>query len=134
MTDTVDSFEDDAPLHHGACPDFPPPKCGKSVVYVIGQRQSSVAKIGVTSGNLRIRLKSIQTGSPVRLEVLWWFFASAADEQYLHAEFDEFRLEGEWFDFRGEEPDVCVRAAAMRLWPERFPEAEWIVKHLRDAA
>lgn len=114
------SGADNERLYHGECPEFPPPKDGRSVVYVIGERQSSVAKIGVTSGDLRKRLKSIQTGSPVKLEVLWWFFASAADEQYLHAEFDEYRLQGEWFDFQGEEPDILVKARASRIWPERF--------------
>lgn len=107
-------------LYHGECPEFPPPRFGNSLVYVIGQRNSSIAKIGVTGGSLRSRLKGIQTGSPVKLEVLWWFYASTADEQYLHAVFDEYRLEGEWFDFRGEEPDIVVKAAATRLWPERF--------------
>lgn len=130
MTD-ISEFESaydadaDERLYHGTCPEFPSPKSGKSVVYVIGQQQSSIAKIGVTGGDLRKRLKSIQTGSPIKLEVLWWFFASPEDEQRLHEEFDEFRLEGEWFDFQGEEPDILVQCAATRLWPERFPEFEW---------
>jgi len=121
----AEGVEEDDRLYHGACPDFPPPKGGRSVVYVIGQQQSSIAKIGVTTGDLRKRLKGIQTGSPIRLEVLWWFFASAADEQRLHREFDYCRLEGEWFDFAGEEPDMVVKARAMNLWPERFPEFDW---------
>ncbi|MEU1497311.1 GIY-YIG nuclease family protein [Streptomyces sp. NPDC005732] len=114
--------EDDDRLYHCACPPFPTPGPGNSVVYVIGRQQSSIAKIGVTGGDLRKRLKGIQTGSPVKLEVLWWFFASAEDEQRLHDEFDYCRLEGEWFDFKGEEPDQVVRACAMNLWPERFPD------------
>jgi hypothetical protein len=114
---------DDDKLYHGLCPEFPPR--GNSVVYVIGQQQSSIAKVGVTGGDLRKRLKGIQTGSPVKLEVLWWFFASPEDEQRLHEEFADLRLEGEWFDFQGEEPDILVKCAALRLWPERFPEFDW---------
>jgi hypothetical protein len=120
-----DEFADDDKLYHGVCPEFPPPKGGRSVVYVIGRQQSSVAKVGVTGGDLHKRLKSIQTGSPVKLEVLWWFYASAEDEQRLHREFQDYRMEGEWFDFQGEEPDLVVKARAMNLWPDRFPEPDW---------
>lgn len=68
------------------------------VVYVIGQYGSGVVKIGTTS-NLRARLRTIQTGSPVRLEVLWSCPGGRNLEAYLHDAFSPLRLEGEWFDF-----------------------------------
>lgn len=68
------------------------------VVYVIGQHGSGVVKIGTTS-SLRARLRTIQTGSPVRLEVLWSCAGGRHLEAYLHDAFSPLRLEGEWFNF-----------------------------------
>ncbi|MFI8792665.1 GIY-YIG nuclease family protein [Streptomyces sp. NPDC055105] len=84
------------------------------VVYVIGQTGSPVVKIGVTK-NLRSRLKGIQTGSPVRLEVLWSQPAGYELEAALHAHFSAKRLEGEWFDFGSSDPVEAVRVAAERF-------------------
>lgn len=121
VSNAADNQSNDGELYHGLCPDFPP-KGAPPVVYVIGRQQSSIAKIGFTSRDPRKRLGGIQTGSPVKLEVLWWFFGSFEDEQRLHEEFSHCRLESEWFDFQDEEPDILVKCAAMRLWPERFSE------------
>lgn len=77
------------------------------VVYVIGQPGSRVAKIGTTS-NLRARLRAIQTGYPLRLEVLWSCPGGRRLESWLHSAFESRRLEGEWFDFRDADPALSV--------------------------
>lgn len=83
---------------------------GHQVVYVIGQPGRRVVKIGTTS-NLHARLRSLQTASPVRLEVLWAGRGGRRLEAWLHNELESLRLEGEWFDFRDEEdPGLSVIA------------------------
>lgn len=104
-------------------PKLPPPAQGGDVVYVIGQPHSAVVKIGVT-GNVRSRLKAIQTGSPVPLKVLWWHPANRELESQLHEEFRYCRLEGEWFDFGVEEPVDCVQMTVQTLRPQDFPGLE----------
>lgn len=80
----------------------------RQVVYVIGQPGQRVAKIGTTS-NLRARLRAIQTGCPVRLEVLWTCPGGRVLESWLHRAFGERRLEGEWFDFGEYDPVLSVQ-------------------------
>lgn len=87
------------------------------VVYVIGQPGSPVVKIGTTS-RLRKRLKGVQTGSPIRLEVLWSCPGGGWLEERLHTMFAPLRLEGEWFDFGSADPVTQVAKAA--------DEARWI--------
>lgn len=78
------------------------------VVYVIGQPGQSVVKIGTTS-NLRARLRVIQTGSPVRLQILWSGPGGRRLESWLHDIFKHWRLEGEWFDFHDSDPVASVK-------------------------
>lgn len=82
-------------------------------VYVIGQHGSSVVKIGTTS-SLQSRLKSLQSGYPLRLELLWHTSGGWGLEQFLHKCFAEKRLEGEWFDFGDQDPIDAVSEAALR--------------------
>jgi hypothetical protein len=104
----------------GRLPPFPPKNFGRDVLYVIGRPGLAVVKIGVTR-NLVARLKSIQTGSPIPLSVLWWHPGSYDLEEQVHREFREFRMEGEWFDFGVEEPDILTEMAVQRLRPSEFP-------------
>ncbi|MGW0904983.1 GIY-YIG nuclease family protein [Streptomyces sp. NPDC002853] len=90
-------------------PPLPPP--GQSaVVYAIGERDSSIVKIGTTE-NARSRLRQIQTGHPHKLHVRWSFGGSVELEDYLHKRFDHLRLEGEWFDFRDADPVTEISKA-----------------------
>lgn len=83
-------------------------------VYVIGQHGSSVVKIGTTS-SLQSRLKSLQSGYPLRLEILWHMSGGWGLEQFLHKCFADKRLEGEWFDFGDQDPiDAASQAAIKR--------------------
>jgi len=109
-----------APTQEGRLPPLPPRHFGRDVLYVIGQPGTSIVKIGVTR-NVSSRLKSLQTGSPVPLAVLWWHPGSYDLEENLHAKFSEYRLAGEWFDFGVEEPDVLTELAVQRLRPDEFP-------------
>lgn len=101
-------------------PPMPPKNFGRDVLYVIGKPGLAVAKIGVTR-NLAARLKSLQTGSPVPLSVLWWHPGSYDLEEKVHAAFKEYRLEGEWFDFGVEEPDILTEMTVQSLRPDEFP-------------
>lgn len=104
----------------GRLPPLPPRTYGRDVLYVIGQPGTAIVKIGVTK-SVPSRLKSIQTGSPVPLSVLWWHPGSYDLEEILHREFVDLRLHGEWFDFGVEEPDQLVELAVRRMRPREFP-------------
>lgn len=81
------------------------------MIYVIGTKGSSVAKIGFTSGKASDRLVAIQIGNPSTLEVLWAEAGDRALEGKLHVTFRPFSLRGEWFDFRGLDPVGEVQTA-----------------------
>lgn len=101
-------------------PPLPPQNYGRSVLYVIGQPGTAVVKIGKTT-SVASRLRSIQTGSPVPLAVLWWHIGGDELEKPLHRKFKEYRLYGEWFDFGVEEPDILVELEVIKRRPEEFP-------------
>ncbi|MER6135108.1 GIY-YIG nuclease family protein [Streptomyces sp. NPDC001815] len=83
-------------------------------VYLIGQHGSSIAKIGTTA-SLQNRLRSLQSGYPLKLEILWHKRGGWGLERYLHGVFADRRIEGEWFDFGDEDPrDAVSDAAALR--------------------
>lgn len=112
-------------------PPMPPGKFGRDVLYVIGQPGTSIVKIGVTQ-NVPSRLKNIQTGSPVRLAVRWWHVGSYDLERTLHDEFQDCKLEGEWFDFGVEEPELIVESAVERLRSDEFPPPIGIEESFED--
>lgn len=53
-------------------------------------------KIGFTT-NLKSRLDSLRTGSPVKLALVFTHPGTQQDERALHKRFAEHRMEGEWF-------------------------------------
>jgi hypothetical protein len=70
-------------------------------IYFILNQNSNAIKIG-RAKNLERRMKSLQTSSPTKLELLKSIsvqgMSEAQDlEQSLHKKFDELRLTGEWF-------------------------------------
>jgi hypothetical protein len=71
--------------------------CGLYVIKIQGTRKH---KIGITK-NIRKRLKEFATGNPYNLKLL--FFISTNHfkslEKFLHNEYKEYRLKGEWFSF-----------------------------------
>ena len=80
-------------------------------VYFIGSpsQPSSPIKIGFTT-DLKKRLKSLQTGSPNKLEVLAVVEAGGAQERAYHEQFAAHRLNGEWFD---PHPDILAEIARL---------------------
>ncbi|MFI8872437.1 GIY-YIG nuclease family protein [Streptomyces sp. NPDC055243] len=83
-------------------------------VYVVGQYGNPVVKIGTTS-SLQHRVRSLQSGYPLRLEALWRTPGGWGLERYLHDHFADIRLQGEWFDFGDRDPvDAVAKAANAR--------------------
>ncbi|MCX5528970.1 GIY-YIG nuclease family protein [Streptomyces sp. NBC_00006] len=101
---------------------------GAAEVYLVGSFGSSIAKIG-TSGSLQRRLSNLQTGYPLKLEILWHRPGGWALEDYLKTYFKDRKLEGEWFDFGEEDPMEAVLRAVAKKYPEEFPD--WPVSQQR---
>ncbi|MDX2557636.1 GIY-YIG nuclease family protein [Streptomyces stelliscabiei] len=66
-------------------------------VYLIGSPTSPLVKIGWTDNPER-RLRHLQTGSPVPLQLLALFEGGSIVEAELHRRFADKRRHGEWFD------------------------------------
>jgi hypothetical protein len=81
-----------------------------SVVYLIGEANSSVAKIG-TSVDASVRLAALQTGSPVRIHLLATAAGTTALENALHKRFSALCVHGEWFDFGQRDRVEAFRSA-----------------------
>ena len=88
-------------------------------VYVIAAPEISPGrvKIGHTSRHPYQRLADLQTGSPTRLQLIFWTEGNESTEQLLHALFSLRRVHGEWFDF-GEADPVAEISEAVRLMRE----------------
>lgn len=67
-----------------------------SVVYFIGPKRGDLVKIGYAA-DLVSRLRHLQTGSPVKLEVLAAIAGGLDLERTYHRQFAAHRLHGEWF-------------------------------------
>ncbi|MFJ8028453.1 GIY-YIG nuclease family protein [Streptomyces sp. NPDC096311] len=78
----------------------------KERVYLIGSPGSPLVKIGWTDNPER-RLRHLQTGSPVPLELLALFEGGHIAEAELHRRFADKRRHGEWFDL-GSDPVGAV--------------------------
>ena len=98
-----------------------------SVVYVIGNADNRLVKIGTTTASADKRLSGIQTMSPSLLSVLWTTPGGRELEQELHRRFAAERRHGEWFDFGDRDPVTEVSAVARELSgppPAPAPPAE----------
>jgi T5orf172 domain len=70
---------------------------GGGWVYFIGGSEGPI-KIGWTATDARRRLRSLQTGNPMRLAILGETRGSLAIEAQIHRRLSEHRLTGEWFE------------------------------------
>lgn len=70
-------------------------------VYFITARALGQVKIG-TSDKPYLRLKALQTGSPVPLALERLIDGGVEDERALHGRFSGLRLSGEWFELTAE--------------------------------
>lgn len=103
MADCVRAYEAVRPVHQ--------------VYFICSPSQpGSPIKIGFTT-DLKKRLKSLQTGSPNKLEVLAVVAACVTQERAYHERFAAHRLNGEWFD---PHPDILAEIA--RLTPTYIDE------------
>ncbi len=68
------------------------------IVYLI--KSGELYKIGMTTGTIENRVKSLQTGSPHRLEIIHTIKTNDPHnlETYLHDLFKNKRVNGEWFN------------------------------------
>ncbi len=76
----------------------------KSIVYFIKNSALPYVKIGTTRHVSTQRLPSLQTGSPVPLHTLYWFYGSFEEEKTLHKKFHDQRIvrngkNTEWFKY-----------------------------------
>jgi hypothetical protein len=80
-------------------------------LYAIGQGDGcSVVKLG-HARDPRVRLRDLQVGNPQPLKVLALFEGCGHWEPLLHQAFSAYRLAGEWFDLKTDDPVGAVRAA-----------------------
>jgi hypothetical protein len=97
-------------------------------VYLIGSEASSLVKIG-RSTDVPGRLGALQSGSPVKLSVIWQTEGGAELEAALHRHFSASRSHGEWFAF----PDGDAIERVQRGISEIRAEAERRAEALRAA-
>ena len=67
------------------------------MIYFIEMEKSGFIKIGYTAGNAERRMAQLQTGQPLKLKLLGTIPGEREGEIGLHREFEEFRINGEWF-------------------------------------
>lgn len=65
--------------------------------YVIQAESGGPVKIGRTDKPVETRLKSLQTGNPEKLRIIYVFNGDWY-EKHIHDRFADRRLVGEWFD------------------------------------
>ncbi|MBM9622242.1 GIY-YIG nuclease family protein [Streptomyces zhihengii] len=89
------------------------PTPGGTVVYVLGLKGMDPVKIGV-SRNLPERIRSLQTGAPAQLEILWTTPGGQSLETRLHSAFQRYRTHGEWFNLAQLGDPVTIVREAVR--------------------
>lgn len=89
----------------------------RPLIYVVAAPEVSPGrvKIGFTAGTTTARLRDLQTGSPVKLEVLYETEGNMSTERILHTLFAPRRIHGEWFDFGDLDPVTEVSGAVQLL-------------------
>jgi len=75
------------------------------LVYLLKTRDLDEYKIGFTKGNVKKRIKNLQTGCPSEIIIVDSFESKYATkiESTLHFMWDRFRVNGEWFLFDNNE-------------------------------
>jgi len=93
---------------------------GDGWIYLIGSADHKHVKLGTTE-NVARRLRELQTGSPVQLQVLWTSPGGRPLEKALHRKLDAYRQHGEWFDLSGHDPVELVRSVAQGMGVQVAP-------------
>lgn len=76
-------------------------------IYFVQGEGVSAIKIGFATSP-KVRLDSLQCGSPVRLKFIGLMHGTMDDEKRLHDRFRKHRLHGEWFSAT---PEIMHEAA-----------------------
>jgi ribosomal protein L40E len=90
------------------------------VYFISGPGSADPIKIGFTSGDAETRLKGIQTGSPVRLNVIATIESDYRLENQIHRKFAQHRLSGEWFS---RAPEIMEYIAQNAKTPSAYAAA-----------
>lgn len=93
-------------------------------IYVAGCDGSRLVKIGCTMGDVSVRIRGMQVGSPSLLRLLWQSGPEHGmeTELTLHLVFAPYRQHGEWFDFGNADQVALISSAVMlpALQPPRL--------------
>lgn len=81
-----------------------------SWVYLMSDGRDRYFKIGFSADPQR-RVRELNTGAPLGIEVLWQEPGSVHDEAWLHDYFHARRARGEWFLFDDQDPIRAVEDA-----------------------
>jgi hypothetical protein len=76
---------------------------GKTWIYLMRDLRSDLIKIGF-SNNPRYRERTLQSEQPL-IDLIEAWQADKSDEKYLHNQYKDFRLRGEWFKLNTEAID-----------------------------
>ena len=68
------------------------------MIYFIQSNDSGPIKIGYTSGDPEHRLAALQSASPEPLKLLCYTHGTQKEEGKIHALFNVYRINGEWFE------------------------------------
>ena len=66
---------------------------------VIGDPYLTHVKVGFTRKNPFARMANLQTGCPFKMRMLGYVFGNEAMEAELHDVLENYRKEGEWFEY-----------------------------------
>ncbi|MFC9736065.1 GIY-YIG nuclease family protein [Streptomyces hydrogenans] len=104
------------------------------MIYVIGTPGSAIVKIGHAASPDE-RLRTLQTGNPAPLAVLWSHEGDSELEGHLHATFAQYRVRGEWFDL-SHVPDAAeaVRQAVASIGCDLLPRPRREIGPRREGA
>lgn len=116
-------LEEQEQMHPQQQPVRPPKPDTRWVYAVSSENEPKIMKIGV-AGNVKNRIKGIQTGSASLILLRWSTRGGRPLEDHLHEKFRRRRLTGEWFDFRrvADPVKLISEAASVFLDDCKLPE------------
>jgi len=90
-------------------------------VYFIEATGLNRVKIGYATNPTK-RIKDLDTGSAVNLELLGVVPGSLAKERQLHQKFAQYRIKGEWFNYSDEIKDYVKENTSLELQQPKKPQ------------
>ena len=86
------------------------------MIYFIRAKDTNLVKIG-TAQSCELRLRELQTGSPIPLTLELTIAGNRNTETAIHAALSEKRRDGEWYEL--DEKEVAQFAAAKKIGKEK---------------